>query len=200
MKAIVEKILFRRDTNRVIDLKLDKCEACLYLKRGSVMAQHFSWGNININVSNLDASIAFYKKLGFTIFVPGVPYLNLNIEASAEIPSAAGKALGLAEGTKGRACIMQLDESFPKIDLTEFTGQRQKSPLLNDDLGLVRICLISEDLVATYEELNSQGVEFLSPPTACHDRLADVAVCKDPDGTLIELLQVYLDRWGPYLS
>jgi len=25
--------------------------------------------------------------------------------------------------------------------------------------------------------------------------MADVAVCVDPDGTLIELLLVYLDRW-----
>lgn len=164
------------------------------------MAQQFSWGHININVSDLETSIAFYKKLGFAPFVPGVPYLNLNAEARAEVPSAAGEALGLAEGTEGRACIMQLDDGFPKIDLTEFAGGQQSSPLLNDDLGLVRICLISEDLVAAYEELKNQGVEFVSPPTACHDRLADVAVCKDPDGTLIELLQVYLDRWGPYLS
>ena len=164
------------------------------------MVQKFSWGHININVSNLEASIAFYKKLGFTIFVPSVPYLNLNIQASSKIPSATSQALGLAEGTKARACIMQLNETFPKIDLTEFTDGQSNRPLLNDDLGLVRICLISEDLVAAYEELKSQGVEFLSPPTACHDRLADVAVCKDPDGTLIELLQVYLDRWGPYLT
>ncbi|MEM9397808.1 MAG: VOC family protein, partial [Pseudomonadota bacterium] len=65
---------------------------------------------------------------------------------------------------------------------------------------VVRICLISENLAEAYDELKREGVEFLSPPAACHDRLADVAVCKDPDGTLIELLQVYLDRWGPYIS
>jgi predicted lactoylglutathione lyase len=31
-----------------------------------------SWGHININVSNLDTSIAFYEKLGFEIFITGI--------------------------------------------------------------------------------------------------------------------------------
>ena len=164
------------------------------------MTENLGWGHININVSNLEASIEFYKKLGFQPFVAGVPYLNLNAQTRAEIPSDASHALGLVAPTAGRACILQLDDGFPKIDLTELTTQPEHSPLANDDLGLVRICLISEDLVSTYENLKSQGVEFLTPPSACHERLADVAVCKDPDGTLIELLQVYLERWGPYLS
>ena len=164
------------------------------------MAQHLAWGHININVSDLDASIEFYTKLGFTPFVPGVPYLNFNAEAAAQIPDAAAAALGLPAGTAGRACIMQLDDGFPKIDLTELPKDGQRDPLVNGDLGVVRICLIAADLVAAYEDLNSQGVEFLSPPAVCHDRLADVAVCKDPDGSLIELLQVHLDRWGPYLT
>ena len=35
--------------------------------------RRFSWGHININVQNLDQSIAFYRKLGFEVFIPGVP-------------------------------------------------------------------------------------------------------------------------------
>ncbi len=164
------------------------------------MAQQFTWGHININVADLDASIAFYTHLGFTPFLPGVPYLNFNVQSPAQVPDEAAAALGLPAGTEGRACIMQLDDGFPKIDLTELPKEGQREPLKNSDLGVVRICLISEDLAAAYEDLKGQGVEFLSPPAACHDRLADVAVCRDPDGTLIEILQVYLDRWGPYLS
>ncbi|MEO0438690.1 MAG: VOC family protein [Pseudomonadota bacterium] len=164
------------------------------------MSQHFAWGHININVSNLEVSIEFYKKLGFSPFVAGIPYLNFSAAHAAQIPDSAAAALGLPDGTEGRACIMQLDDGFPKIDLTELPKDSQRDPLRNSDLGVVRICLISENLAEAYEELKSDGVEFLTPPVACHDRLADVAVCKDPDGTLIELLQVYLDRWGPYLS
>ncbi len=70
----------------------------------------------------------------------------------------------------------------------------------NKDRGLVRLCLISQDLTSDYEHLKGQGVEFLSPPQPCHQRMADVATCVDPDGSLIELLQVYLDRWPPMTS
>ena len=164
------------------------------------MSQQFAWGHININVSDLNASIEFYKKLGFSPFVAGIPYLNLTAESAAQIPDAAASAIGLPEGTAVRASIMQLDDGIPKIDLTELPKEGQRDPLVNTDLGVVRICLISENLAEAYDELKREGVEFLSPPAACHDRLADVAVCKDPDGTLIEFLQVYLDRWGPYIS
>ena len=54
---------------------------------------------------------------------------------------------------------------------------------------------LSEDVQADYRDLVAQGVEFLGPPTACTKRMADVAICRDPDGTLIELIQVHLDRW-----
>lgn len=164
------------------------------------MAPSFLWGHININVTDLDASITFYEKLGFTPFLPGIPYLNLASQTRAEVPEAAAQALGLPVDTPGRACIMQLDDGFPKLDLTEFSSAAQREPLENADLGVVRICLVVEDLEAAHADLVEQGVEFLSPPAACHERLADVAVCRDPDGTFIELLQVFLDRWGPYLS
>ena len=67
------------------------------------MSQRFGWGHININVSNLDDSIQFYRKLGFEVFIPGIPYLNLNVEHENEIPTASAEALGLAKRTRGRA-------------------------------------------------------------------------------------------------
>ena len=51
-----------------------------------------SWGHININVSCLEDSIAFYQKLGFSLLLPGIPYLELNAsgEAATMPDSAAG--------------------------------------------------------------------------------------------------------------
>ena len=72
---------------------------------------------------------------------------------------------------------------------------RGHDPLRNQDLGIVRLCLVSEDVHADYRRLVAQGVEFLGPPSECTQRMADVAICKDPDGALIELIQVYRDRW-----
>jgi catechol 2,3-dioxygenase-like lactoylglutathione lyase family enzyme len=156
----------------------------------------FGWGHINVNVSNLEASITFYEKLGFEMFIPAIPYLGLTAQSQSNaIPASAAAALGLPTNTVGRACIMQLDNGFPKIDLTELKTSAQAKPLNNADLGLVRICLVSQDLQADYARLSEQGVAFLSEPQPCKDGLADLATCMDPDGTLIELLQVYLDKW-----
>lgn len=160
-------------------------------------ALKFSWGHININVSNLERSIAFYEKLGFQLFIPAIPYLGLTAQAEpATLQQPSARALGVAENTRGRACIMQLDDGFPKLDLTEFDAEQQKHPLTNSDLGLVRICLVSQNLKQDYEKLTALGVEFISTPLKDDGCLADVAVCRDPDGTLIELLQVYLENWN----
>jgi catechol 2,3-dioxygenase-like lactoylglutathione lyase family enzyme len=159
------------------------------------MSQRLRWGHININVADLDVSIGFYEKLGFEVLMPSIPYLDLQAQQPNTLPESAARALDVPTGTPSRACIMQLGKGLPKLDLTEFSGLEQRAPLQNMDLGLVRLCLASEDLQADFQRLQAEGVAFISPPAQCHQRLADVAVCKDPDGTLIELLQVYLDRW-----
>ena len=35
----------------------------------SIQAPKFTWGHVNINVSNLERSIEFYETLGFEVFV-----------------------------------------------------------------------------------------------------------------------------------
>ena len=159
-----------------------------------------SWGHININVTDLERSIAFYDKLGFREFLPSIPYLGLSRKAHKAVDPTVASALKLPPGGTGRACILQLDDGFPMLDLTEFSGPSAKRPLANGDLGLVRICLVSQDLDADVARLQSDGVEFLSSPVAGVGALADVAICKDPDGTLIELIQVHLERWGSVLG
>ena len=159
------------------------------------MSNRLRWGHININVASLDVAVAFYQKLGFVVFIPGIPYLNLRTDREAAIPAQTARALGLPEDTKGRAGRRQVHDGSPKLDLTELPEAAQRAPLGNGDRGLVRSCLASQDLQADYVHLSSFGVEFLSPPVTCASRMAEVALCQDPDGTLIELLQVHLERW-----
>lgn len=156
----------------------------------------FAWGHVNVNVSNLERSIAFYEMLGFEAYRPGIPYLGLTSEAGVgEMPETCARALGLATTTKARACIMQLGRGFPKLDLIEFADQKQAMPATNADLGLVRLCLAAKNLRDDYLRLSEQGVPFISEPQLCQDGMADIAICMDPDGTLIELIQPHLDKW-----
>lgn len=155
-----------------------------------------AWGHINLNVRDLDRSIAFYEKLGFEVFIPAIPYLGWKAEgAAAELPPDSARALGLDAGTRGRGCIMQLGSGFPMLDLSELDVPAPAGPLGSADLGLVRICLASSDLERDYARLSDQDVEFLSAPQSAKDGLAEIAVCVDPDGTRIELIQVHLERW-----
>lgn len=162
----------------------------------SEQAAALSWGHININVSDLDASIEFYEKLGFEIFIPSIPYLGLTMgSTSKQVDGASRTALGLPENSFGRACIMQLGNTFPKIDLTQYDDLPQSKPLNNADLGLVRICLGSSNLATDYDRLRKVNVDFISAPQVTKGGMAEVATCIDPDGTLIELIQVHLDKW-----
>jgi len=79
------------------------------------MSQRFGWGHININVRSIEQSIQFYRKLGFEMFIEGIPYLDLEAETQRPIHADSARALGLPDGSRGRACIMQLDAGFPKI-------------------------------------------------------------------------------------
>ena len=157
---------------------------------------NLSWGHININVSNLETSIAFYEKLGFSLLIPGVPYLGITKDERADIPPEQSRALAMSEGTQARACIMELNNGFPKIDLTEYDKDAPQDPGTNDDLGMVRLCLASRNLTDDYNWLKSNGVEFISPPTEGVGAMADIAICKDPDGTLIELIELHLEKWA----
>ena len=158
---------------------------------------NLSWGHINVNVTNLEDSIAFYSLLGFSVILPGIPYLNLTQSDPQTLNPEAAVGLDLPFETTGRACIMQLDDGFPKLDLTEWTATDEMiaDPQLNQDTGIVRICLASRDLAADYAELKEAGVRFYSEPKQTEGGKADIAICMDPDGALIELIQLYMEKW-----
>jgi catechol 2,3-dioxygenase-like lactoylglutathione lyase family enzyme len=156
-----------------------------------------SWGHINANVTKLEDSIAFYKLLGFTVLMPGIPYLNLNKTKPETLNPDAAAALELPVETTGRACIMQLDHGFPKLDLTEWGAAEQETAaaLHNQDTGIVRMCLASQNLEQDYKDLIAAGVRFLSEPKQTEEGKADIAICQDPDGSLIEIIQIYPEKW-----
>ena len=155
------------------------------------------WGHINVNVGDLDAAIRFYEKLGFSVLLPGIPYLGLKQEAPPQLLSeSAAAALGLEVPVAGRACILQLGKGFPMLDLTELSRPGGSAPLSTRDRGIVRICLASQNLEQDHARLVGEGVEFLSSPQVGQGGSAKIAVCRDPDGTLIELIEIDLDRWS----
>ena len=82
------------------------------------------------------------------------------------------------------------------LDLTAYEGGDSIVPAKGGSAGWERICLASRDLGADVARLREGGVEFLSEPAADPDGLARIAVCLDPDGHRIELIQIAFERWA----
>lgn len=160
-------------------------------------ASRLSWGHINLNVRDLEASVAFYEGLGFEILMPSIPYMGILREGEPRpVPAEGMRALKLPDGISGRGCILRLGSGFPMLDITEWAGRAGRAPLANEDRGLVRICLASQNLSEDYERLTARGVPFLSAPQVCQGGMAEIAICLDPDGSMIELIQVRIEKWA----
>ena len=130
--------------------------------------------DIAITCSNFAASLDFYhNKLGFEIVL------------DLEIPDDLARDVGLAPTgfrqvrlKAGNTLIKLMDiESPPPAPADEFSA------------GVRWLTFFVEDIQQTVKDLKQNGVEFLSEPISAPD--APGVVCApDPDGILIELVQI----------
>jgi len=58
------------------------------------------------------------------------------------------------------------------------------------EIGASHAAFTVENVDDEYEKLKKAGVEFNCPPQISVDGMAKVAFCRDPDGVLIELVQM----------
>lgn len=125
-----------------------------------------------------------------------IPHLGLSLEGKRELDGVLCEAYGLPFGTRARGCIMQLDDGFPKLDLTQYASTDAPPPHRAGALGCERLCLAVVDLTAEVERLRRAGVPVLTGATSGSQDLAQIAVCLDPDGTRIELIQLDFARFA----
>ena len=130
--------------------------------------------DIAITCSNFEKSLDFYhNKLGFEIVL------------ELEIPDNLAQDIGLAPTgfrqvrlKAGNTLIKLMDiESSPATPSDEFSG------------GVRWLTFFVDDIDESVKNLKQNGVEFLSEPISAPDA-AGVVCAKDPDGILIELVQI----------
>ncbi len=130
--------------------------------------------DIAITCSNFEESLDFYhNKLGFEIVM------------DLEIPDALAQDVGLAP-TGFRQVRLKAGNTLIKLmDIQE------PSPTPTDEFsaGVRWLTFFVADIQKTVENLKQNGVEFLSEPISAPDA-AGVVCAKDPDGILIELVQI----------
>jgi glyoxylase I family protein len=141
--------------------------------------------HFNVNCSDYDRSRAFYAVLGFQE-VWRVPERN-----TPEVAAAVGMPPYLVKGgllaLTGAAAPMV-------IDLLEWKEPRDESPPYPHlyHYGIARVALATDDLEGDMARLAAAGAVFLSKPASMPPSSGSRArfVCfKDPDGTILELVE-----------
>jgi glyoxylase I family protein len=144
--------------------------------------------HININVTNFERSLEFYKLLGFKVVRDLGEGGNKYFERGLKIPRPVGRA----------ALLMLGDDKYAtRVDLIQWKSpptEGKPYPHLYH-AGVCRVALWTDNLQEVCDQVkaaNMEGVEFFSEPQVMKNRDGTNSsfVCfTDPDGTVIELIQ-----------
>ncbi len=130
--------------------------------------------DIAITCSDFAASLDFYhNKLGFEIVL------------DLEIPDDLARDVGLAP-TGFRQVRLKAGNTL--IKLMEIESPPPK-PTDEFSAGVRWLTFFVDDIQQTVKDLKQNGVEFLSEPISAPDAVG-VACAPDPEGILIELVQI----------
>jgi len=141
--------------------------------------------HIGIVVIDMAASVEFYRdRLGLEVwadFEDHSPYLA----AVTELPGAHARMVKL-QAPNGVSIELLQYLSHPPAP----------SPAARAcDRGCNHVSLEVDDIDSLHEALSRQGVRFHTPPTVSPDGGAKVTYCRDPEGNIVELVEL-LDREG----
>jgi catechol 2,3-dioxygenase-like lactoylglutathione lyase family enzyme len=146
--------------------------------------------HVNINCTNLERSLDFYRMLGFQVRD------KMDTDRLQKTPGVgSGFGLGIAGETRNRARLLALGDGAQGVflDLIEWSLPRTEGRAYETltHAGIVRIALRCDDVRKAYEELKAGGVTFVSEP--CEARFPKWHIiyvcCLDPDGAVVELIQ-----------
>ena len=137
-----------------------------------------------VNATDLDRSVAFYQALGFQI---------LNDRRNVKWPEFVGRVFGLKKA-QGRGVLMNLpaDPGGPMVDILEWVEPRT-TPIAADGVTVPRIIAFRvKNVRAAYDDLKSRGVELTQfvEPEPRDLGVVGVFCARDPDGTLIEMIEL----------
>ncbi len=144
--------------------------------------------HVNVVVSDMDKSIAFYTRLGLTksldTFISGAWIANV---------------IGIHDkNLKARVVFMDADGGNARLELIQYIvpqGQSLPANSQSNTVGVRHFALVVDDLAKTYQELSQDGVTFFSEPqevTGNKEVAARIGrkiqvYLLDPDGVIVEL-------------
>ena len=133
-----------------------------------------------ITVTNLEPALVFYRDL------LGLKIVKDFVEEGTYINTISGF------GSIELRMVKLVDDFGSMIELLQYLSH----PIVVVGhkmlyaIGISHVAFEVDDLDETYERLVSVGIPFNSTPCVSPDYYAKVAFCRDPDGNLVELVQV----------
>lgn len=133
-----------------------------------------------IVVSDMERSIRFYRDmLGMTVWADFKDDSDYVREVT-EVPGAHVWMIKLkaADGVS--------------IELLQYLSHPAgiPDPTRACDVGVNHIALQVDDIDALYTKLVAKGIRFHAPPTVSGDGGAKVTYCRDPEGVIVELVEL----------
>jgi len=133
-----------------------------------------------IVVGDLKKVLPFYQDL-----------LGMEICARFEDDSEYVQAITAVVGAKILTVNLKFQDGAT-IQLQQYLSHPQDAPapMRACERGLNHIAIEVDDIDAVYEKLKSSGIAFHAPPTISTDGVAKVTYCRDPEGVMIELVEM----------
>lgn len=134
-----------------------------------------------IVVNDMQRSLPFYRDL-----------LGMSIWADFKDNS---EYVQKVTGVKGaNVWMIKLEPEFggAGIELLQYLSDPQEVPARprSCDVGCNHVALQVDDLDAVYEKLKASGIEFHTEPRVSSDGNAKTTYCRDPEGVIVELVQM----------
>lgn len=141
-----------------------------------------------IIVTDMERSLEFYRDL-----------LGLSPVLDVEHEGEFLDRLLAHAGVRMRTVMLQAPDGN-RIELFQFYSHPKKAPerVETSDIGCSHVAFSVDDIDKTFQELSQSGVTFNCAPQASPDGYGKVTYCHDPDGTIIELVQILNDAKSPY--
>ena len=137
--------------------------------------------HIGVVVSDMEASLDFYTRFF------GLKLGNNSEESGSELE----RILGIPN-VRLRSQKLLTDIGDTRLELVEFFEPRpsQGSPRGATNVGITHFAITVHGIDRIHQEMNGAGIFFVSPPQMEKTGFAKIAFCRDPDGNLIELIEV----------
>jgi catechol 2,3-dioxygenase-like lactoylglutathione lyase family enzyme len=152
----------------------------------------YDLAHINVNCTDIERSIAFYEKFGFTV-THVIAEDTKGLDPTADLmPGAAGY-----QGSHCRGVIMSLGDHphcWTKLELLQYTQPptTAEPPRTAFQAGYCRMAIRCRDIHGEVARLRAEGIEFETEvETSRTVGALSYVFARDPDGTIVELLELH---------